>query len=343
MIQSLPPEWAPQSAVMLTWPSADGDFAHCFAEVEENFVRIAVAISRYQAVHLNYALDPDTLRRRLVTSGARAEHLRIWRVASDDVWARDHGPITVQRDAALVHLDFGFNGWGGKFEAARDDALTRHLATLGAWNGVPVETQDFILEGGAIEVDGHGSLLTTERCLLAPSRNPHLDRAGIEAFLKPHLGVERVLWLRHGDLLGDDTDGHIDTLARFCDPRTIAFQACDDRQDPHYDDLAAMQDELRAFRDFEGQPYTLVALPLPAAMHNEDGRRLPAGYANFLILNGAVLVPVYGVPQDEAALTALRPCFPGREVIGIDCRWLIRQYGSLHCVTMQIPALETVI
>jgi agmatine/peptidylarginine deiminase len=339
MTQTLPPEWAPQSAVMLTWPRADGDFAKHFAPVEDNFVRIAVAISRFEALHINYGLDPAPLLARLAAAGARSEHIRVWRVESDDVWARDHGPITVQRGTQPVHLDFGFNGWGGKFESRRDDALTRKLAALGAWNGVPVETQDFVLEGGAIEVDGHGTLLTTERCLLAPTRNPQFDKAGIEAYLKPRLGLNRVLWLKHGDLLGDDTDGHIDTIARYCDARTIAYQACDDRKDPHYEDLAAMQDELRAFRDFEGQPYRLVPLPLPAAMHDEDGQRLPAGYANFLIVNGAVLVPVYGVPQDEPALAALRPCFPDREVIGVDCRWLIRQYGSLHCVTMQIPAV----
>lgn len=337
MTDFLPPEWAPQSAVMLTWPRADGDFAQHFAQVEDNFLRIAAAISRHQPVHINYGRQAASLLTRLEAAGARRDRVRIWNVESDDVWARDHGPITVRRGDGLVHLDFGFNGWGGKFESARDDALTRRLAELGAWTA-PVETQDFILEGGAIEVDGQGSLLTTERCLLAPTRNPQLDKPGIEAFLKPRLGVARVLWLRHGDLIGDDTDGHIDTIARFCGAHTIAYQACADRADPHYEDLAAMQEELRALRTREGRPYRLVPLPLPSAMHDEHGQRLPAGYANFLIVNGAVLVPVYGAPQDEAALAALRPCFPDREVIGIDCRWLIRQYGSLHCVTMQIPA-----
>jgi len=203
-----------------------------------------------------------------------------------------------------------------------------------------VESVDFVLEGGAIEVDGTGTLLTTERCLLAPTRNPTLDWAAIEKVLRDKFGVSRILWLKHGDLLGDDTDGHIDTIARFCDAHTIAYQGCEDRDDPHYADLAAMAAELAAFRTAEGKPYKLVPLPLPAAMHDpDDGRRLPAGYANFLIINGAVLVPVYGDAKNDAiALERLRPCFPGREVVPIECRALIHQYGSLHCVTMQIPA-----
>lgn len=332
----LPPEWAPQSAVMLTWPRAQGDFARHFDAVERCFLEIAVAISRYQPVHINYDLEAAALYQRLAQAGARVENLSIHRVQSDDVWARDHGPITVLRAGEPVHLDFQFNGWGGKFESARDNRITRHLAQQGAL-AAPVETLDFVLEGGAIEVDGAGTLLTTERCLLAPTRNPHLNREQIEEFLKPLLGVERVLWLRHGDLLGDDTDGHIDTIARFCDPHTIAYQACEDEGDAHYTDLKAMAAELAAFRRADGEPYKLVPLPLPAPIHDGDGRRLPAGYANFLIINGAVLVPVYGDGNDGEALARLRPCFPDREVIGIDCSALIRQYGSLHCVTMQIP------
>jgi agmatine/peptidylarginine deiminase len=272
-----------------------------------------------------------------VKAGVRGDRLRVLSVPADDVWARDHGPITVFRDRRPVHLDFAFNGWGGKFDAARDNAITHRLAALQAWNA-PVETLDFVLEGGGIESDGAGTLLTTERCLLAPTRNPGLAKAQIEEKLKGWFGLTRVLWLSRGDLVGDDTDGHIDTLARFCDPGTIAYQACDDRQDAHYEELAAMAVELAALRDAYGKPYKLVPLPLPDPIHDtEDGRRLPAGYANFLIVNGAVLVPVYGDRHDAEALARLRPCFPGRELIGIDCRALIHQYGSLHCVTMQIP------
>ncbi len=337
----LPPEWAPQSAVMLTWPRRDGDFAKSFEAVERNFFAIAVAIARFENLHVNVADDAPGLAAKLVGAGVPKSKLRVYQVPNDDVWARDHGPITVLRgdgDAAqVVHLDFVFNGWGGKFPAARDNELTQRLITLGAWDA-PVESIDFVLEGGGIEVDGAGSLLTTERCLLAPTRNPKLKRAEIEAMLMEKFGVQRVLWLKHGDLAGDDTDGHIDTIARFCNAHTIAYQACDDARDPHFADLAAMAEELRALRTPGGMPYDLVPLPLPQPIRDEDGKVLPAGYANFLIINGAVLAPVYGDVADEPAIAQLRSCFPEREVVPIDCRALIHQYGSLHCVTMQIPA-----
>lgn len=333
---TLPAEWAPQAAVLLTWPREDGDFARSFDAVERNFVELACAIARFEPVWINREREPEKLRQRLLAAGVPGDRLRIFPVPSDDVWARDHGPITVLRLGRPLHLDFTFNGWGGKFEAARDNRITRELATLGALE-YPVETVDFVLEGGGIESDGAGTLLTTERCLLAATRNPALDKDGIEAELKRRFGLRRILWLRRGDLVGDDTDGHIDTLARFCDTGTIAFQACDDRNDAHYEDLRAMAGELASFRTDFDRPYKRVPLPLPAPIYDATGRRLPAGYANFLILNGAVLVPVYGDANDGEALERLRPCFPGREVIGIDCRALIEQYGSLHCVTMQIP------
>lgn len=336
MTTLLPAEWAPQAAVLLTWPREDGDFAQWYDAVEKNFIAIAVAIARYEPLLIAREREPARLRQRLVEAGVPADRLRVVAVPSDDVWARDHGPITVFRDRKPVHLDFTFNGWGGKFAADRDNRITRRLAEQGCWSA-PVETLDFVLEGGGIESDGAGTLLTTERCLLAPTRNPGLSKAQIEERLRQWFGLSRVLWLRRGDLIGDDTDGHIDTLARFCDAGTIAYQACDDRQDAHYEELQALAAELGALRTPFGQPYRLVPLPLPRPIHDESGRRLPAGYPNFLIVNGAVLVPTYGDPADEVALTRLRPCFPGREVVGVDCRALIHQYGSLHCVTMQIP------
>lgn len=333
-----PAEWAPQSAIQLTWPRADGDFAKHFEAVERNFIELAAAISHYQDVIIGYGLDADTLKKRLVKAGGIGERIKIHAVRSNDVWARDHGPVTVFRAGKPVHLDFIFNGWGNKFDATLDNTVTRQLAELGALTA-PVETLDFVLEGGGIESDGLGTLLTTERCLLAQTRNPQFCKMQIEEKLKAWLGLSRVLWLTHGDLIGDDTDGHIDTIARFCNARTIAYQACDDHNDEHYDDLKAMERELQALRTDDGQPYTLVPLPLPAAIYDEDGKRLPAGYPNFLIMNGAVLVPLYGdAKNDPIALERLRPHFPNRVVIGIDCSALINQYGSLHCVTMQIPA-----
>ena len=336
----LPPEWAPQSAIQLTWPRARGDFAHWFAAVRDNFVRLAVAISRYQMVVIGTEEDVLALRVDLIAAGALGHHLQLYSVRSNDVWARDHGPITVLRAGKPVLLDFTFNGWGGKFDAALDNTLTRQLKNLGAFHA-PIESTDFVLEGGGIDVDGEGSLLTTTRCLLAPTRNPHLSKAQIEDELKARLGVTRILWLQHGDLLGDDTDGHVDTIARFCDAHTIAYQACDDRSDAHFEDLKLLEAELCALRQPNGLPYTLVPLPLPPAIFDEDGKRLPAGYPNFLILNGAVLMPTYGdAATDAEALRRLKPHFPDREVIGLDCRALINQYGSLHCATMQIPAVE---
>jgi len=336
----LPPEWAPQSAIQLTWPRAEGDFADWFAAVRANFVQLAVAISRFQPVLIGTGEDVAALCADLIANGALDQNLRLHSVRSNDVWARDHGPITVLRDGKPVLLDFTFNGWGGKFESALDNTLSRQLKDLGAFKA-PVESTDFVLEGGGIDVDGEGTLLTTERCLLAPTRNPHLSKAQIEDELKSRLGITRVLWLKHGDLIGDDTDGHVDTIARFCNATTIAYQACEDAGDAHYEDLKALEGELRALQQPNGQPYTLVPLPLPPAIHDEDGKRLPAGYPNFLILNGAVLVPTYGhATTDAEALRRLKPHFPGREVIGLDCRALINQYGSLHCATMQLPAVE---
>jgi agmatine/peptidylarginine deiminase len=333
----LPAEWAPQRAVQLTWPRPEGDFAKAFADVERCFVAIAVAISMREEVIIACGDDVAGLRRRLVEAGADARRLQLCAVPANDVWARDHGPLTVQRDERAAHLDFTFNGWGGKFDAHLDNQVTLRLAEQGAWR-VPVEPVDFVLEGGAIESDGLGTLLTTERCLLAPTRNPAYTKDMIETRLKKWFGLKRVLWLKHGDLIGDDTDGHVDTIARFCSTDTIAFQACDDRHDAHFADLKALRHELEALRTADGKPYKLVGLPLPQPILDDDGRRLPAGYPNFLIINGAVLVPTYGDAADAVALARLRPCFPDREVLGVDCRALILQYGSLHCVTMQIPA-----
>lgn len=339
---SLPPEWAPQSGVMLTWPHADTDWAAQLQAVEAVYCRLAREISAREGLLI---VCRDAAHRRQVAArltavpGIHLERIVYGEAPCNDTWARDHGPLTVLDAEGRPHLlDFRFNGWGGKYAADLDDAITRRLHADGLFGEAALHSLPMILEGGSIEVDGAGALLTTAQCLLAHTRNPGLTQAEIESELKRLLGVNRVLWLHHGHLAGDDTDAHIDTLARFCGPDTIAYQACDDPDDEHYAPLGAMAEELAAFERPGGGRYRLVPLPLPSPCYDDDGRRLPAGYANFLIVNGAVLVPTYADPMDAVALERLGAAFPGREIVGIDCRALVRQNGSLHCVTMQLPA-----
>lgn len=341
----LPAEWEPQSAVQLTWPHAATGFGPWLADVVPVFVAIGRAVLQFQ--ELIVACHDAAVQAEVEALLGPSARLHTVITGSDDVWSRDHGPITVFADGPTtaskrLALDFRFTGWGGKFPAAQDDVIPQRLARHGSERVKallgPVEVIDWVLEGGAIESDGLGTVLTTESVLLNPNRTS-LDRAGVEARLAQHLGAQRVLWLAHGHLEGDDTDGHVDTLARLCDPSTIAYVACDDPADAHYDGLAAMAAELAALRSVSGAPYRLVPLPWPRAVFDDEGARLPLTYANFLILNGAVLVPTYRDPADERALATLRPLFPGREVIGIDCLPLVYQYGSLHCATMQLPAV----
>lgn len=333
------PEWAPQCGVMLTWPAPHTDWLDILDEAESSYTEIACAIARRETCIITCvdAAHRDLILARLRLRGVNESNLRFVHARYDDTWVRDYGPIAVSDGNSLQLRDFGFNGWGQKFSAVNDDAVTRTLAGQGLFRA-PVTSIDLFLEGGSIETDGRGALLTTSACLLSKFRNPHLDRAATERELKKVLGVERILWLEHGHLAGDDTDSHIDTLARFCDERTICYVACDDRDDEHYEDLAAMEAELRALRDTDGKPYELVPLPWPAGKYADDGHRLPASYANFLIVNGAVLVPTYRDNADPEVLATLARCFPHHEVVGIDCLPLIKQHGSLHCVTMQLPA-----
>ncbi len=339
MAKRLFPEWHPQDAIQLTWPSPTSDWAPQLSLIEATLEAMVVAIARYQRVLIAVPSEADRARlaERFAHRGVAAERLTLVAAAADDTWARDHGPIGIERDGRVELLDYVFTGWGGKFEAGLDNTLSRRLAEAGVF-AAPLASRELILEGGGIESDGEGTLLTTEACLLNPNRNAGLDRAAIEAHLAEDFGVQRVLWLRHGHLEGDDTDSHIDTLARFCDPRTIAYVRCDDEGDPHYAALSAMEAELKALKRADGQPYRLIPLPWPAPCFDpEDGHRLPATYANFLIINGAVLVPTYGDAADSRALSALAEAFPDRDILPIDCSVVIRQHGSLHCLTMQLP------
>ena len=251
---------------------------------------------------------------------------------SNDTWARDHGFITVEEsDGTKVLLDFQFNGWGQKFAAELDNQINRHLYEQGLVEGRYESHLDFVLEGGSIESDGRGTVFTTRCCLMAPHRNQPLTQQQIDDRLKQYLGAERVVWLEHGSLIGDDTDGHIDTLVRICPDDTIIYTG----GDGDHPDLDDMKRELQTLRTLDGQPYRLLKLPLPRPIY-DDGDRLPATYANYLVVNGAVLVPTYNQPDlDQEAMRVVGLAYPDREIVGIDCRPVIRQHGSLHCCTMQ--------
>lgn len=331
----LPAEWYQQSGIQLTWPHAATDWADNLPEVEECFIQIAHEIAQRELL-LIVCPDPQQVE---ATIGLRVNmnNVRFLKCETNDTWARDHGAITRIDGDSPILLDFQFNGWGMKFASDKDNLITRQAVDSGALNGKYENRLNFVLEGGSIESDGLGSLLTTSECLLSPNRNGALNKVEIEEYLKATFHLQQVLWLDHGYLAGDDTDSHIDTLARFCPQDTIVYVQCTDQDDEHYEALKSMEEQLLTFRTLSGEPYRLLPLPMPDAIV-EDGERLPATYANFLIINGAVLYPTYNQPEnDKKAKEVLQAAFPNDEIIDIDCRPLIKQHGSLHCVTMQYP------
>jgi agmatine deiminase len=332
----LPAEWEEQDGVLLSWPHADSDWSDDIELVEPVFAAIAAAISLHEQVII-VAPQPDQIMEMIVAAGGVQQQVTLVSLPTNDTWSRDFGPITVEEGGRLQLLDFGFNGWGLKFAANHDNQITRRLAATGLFGKHTPQVIGLMLEGGAIESDGAGTILTTTECLLNPNRNPHLQQREIEAQLGQLLGAQHFLWLEHGYLAGDDTDSHIDTLARLCPNDTIAYVFCDDPGDEHYAALQRMAEQLRTFRTADDRPYRLLPLPWPQACYGPSGERLPATYANFLIINGAVLVPTYDCAQDETALKVIAQAFPDRKIIGIDCSPLILQHGSLHCVTMQLP------
>ena len=332
-----PPEWYPQSAVQLTWPHELSDWATMLDEVIPCFVAIAKEVLKREKL---IVICPNAKDVRALLGAANVDNLYTYEFPSNDTWARDHAAISVLVDGEPCLYDFTFNGWGLKFPANLDNQLT--FSMYGARVFQPEvlykNQQHFVLEGGSVESDGQGTILTTAECLLSPNRNDSMDESEIEARLKGLFGIQRVLWLRNGFLVGDDTDSHIDTLARFCDAETIAYvMPCEETTDEHFEELSQMELELKAFRTLSGHPYKLIGLPMADVVYFE-GERLPATYANFLIINEAVLFPTYNSPKDALAKQQLELAFPGREIVGINCLPLIRQHGSLHCVTMQYPA-----
>lgn len=330
----LPAEWHKQSYIQLTWPHADTDWAYMLDEVETCFVRLATEIASRQPLLLVAPEFPVAL-----ADFPYRDQITFVKCPTNDTWARDHAFITLlEKHSDPQLLDFCFNGWGMKFAAHKDNLINSHLFKTGVLNGDYINCRNFVLEGGSIESDGEGTLLTTSPCLLAPNRNDTLSRKDIEAYLMERFNLRQVLWLDYGYLAGDDTDSHVDTLARLCPDHTITYVQCLDKNDEHYGALRSMEDQLKTFRTLDGDPYRLLPLPMPEAIYDEDGERLPATYANFLIMNETVLYPTYAQPENDArAAQVLTEAFPGREIVGVDCRALIKQHGSLHCVTMQYP------
>lgn len=333
----MPAEWHPQRYVQLTWPHEDTDWAPVMRKVTDCYIRMAYEISDVEQLIIVcpqisslHALLTERLPKRCIAN------IHLVEIPSNDTWARDHGFITILNDGHYELLDFCFNGWGGKFEATLDNAINRRLYDSGLLHGDYCDNLDFVLEGGSIESDGRGTLLTTSQCLLNPNRNPALGKVEIERQLLSRLKAHRVLWLDYGYLVGDDTDSHIDTLARLCPNDTILYVGCDDKNDEHYDELQMMKEQLRTFQTSSGKPYRLLELPMAPELHDSDGQRLPATYANYLIINGRVLMPSYGDEElDNRAKAVIERAFPNHSVRMIDCQVLVWQHGSLHCCTMQ--------
>lgn len=331
-----PAEWESQDGVLMAWPHGATDWSENLDQVQQVVANIITAITRFERVLLIVPERAGAMA-KLEQHGVDLAQVTMLEIPFNDTWTRDYGPLTVIFNDRPVLLDCMFNGWGLKFSADQDNLVTRHLVGQEALVA-PLKTIGLVLEGGSVETDGLGTILTTTTCLLSPNRNPQLDQSEVEQGMSSLLGARRVLWLRHGALAGDDTDSHIDTLARFAPDNTIIYQQCDDGRDEHYGDLKQMEQELQAFRAPDGSPYRLLPLPWPKARFDADAHRLPATYANFLVINGAVLVPCYDDPEkDQQAIDVIAKGFPGREVIGIQCLPLLNQHGSLHCMTMQLP------
>lgn len=336
------PEWAEQDAVMLTWPHQATDWCDNLSAVEPVYVQLCQHICHVQ--QLVIIAHDEALKAHIsqLLSKNNVDLSRVHFVVTpcNDTWARDHGPLTcaaLEDSNQLKIVDCTFNGWGNKFTSDLDNDINAVLVKQLADTRNQYQALDLVLEGGGIEIDQHGVLLTTSECLLNPNRNPNLTQQDIEQCLREQLGATEFLWLDHGYLAGDDTDSHIDTLVRFAPNDTLVYVKCDDESDEHFSALNAMEKQLQGFTATTGKPYTLIDLPWPKAVLNDDGDRLPATYANYLIINGAVLVPTYADENDSLALAQIQLAYPEHQIIAVNCLPIIHQFGSLHCITMQLP------
>lgn len=331
------PEWAPSEAILMALPTADTDWAYILPEARNQYVRIIKALTA-ENVHV-VLLCHDIVEAETLLAECPSELISFIRMPYNDTWTRDYGPISVIKDDRIRALDFGFNGWGLKFASDKDNLVNLNLSEKHVFNdSVYRNERSFILEGGSVETDGKGTVLTTSRCLCSPNRNGGISRRQVADNISRLLGADHVLILDHGALEGDDTDSHIDTLARMAPDNTILFTGCRDIDDPHFEELLKMRAQLSMFRNAEGQPYNLIELPFPDPVFDEDGERLPATYANYLVTENVIFMPTYNQPaNDMLAMQTVRIAFPDHKVVGVECLTLLRQHGSLHCATMQIP------
>jgi agmatine/peptidylarginine deiminase len=333
----LPAEWEHQDAIMLAWPHRANGWVGDMAGVDTVFVELIRAITTRQRVLL--VCKDEALRQHAVALLQNAnvvmDNCIIKIAATNDVWMRDVGPIGIIENGKLKLLDFRFNAWGGKYSSSDDDQINARLQQQDVFN-CEMQSLPLILEGGSIESNGKGTLLTTKSCLLSDTRNSCYDEHRLEELLKHFLGVETVQWLEHGHIEGDDTDGHIDTLARFCPNDVIAYASCNNQKDVNYAELSAMETELKALKKSDGEPYTLVAFPIPSPKTGIEGQALACTYVNFMIINGAILCPLYDDPMDQLAMTQLQNIFPDHEIIGINALPVVEQCGSFHCLCMQL-------
>lgn len=335
----LPAEWEPQSGIQLTWPHANTDWKPYLEDITKVFVNMAKVITNEELLTV-VTPETETVRKQLSKelTAAQLNNVIIYDIDSNDTWARDHAPLTLVSDnKETCILDFKFNGWGDKFEWTKDNNITSQLNNKGAFNASYECDTDFVLEGGSIESDGKGSIFTTTFCLMAEHRNQPLTREEIEERLLKSLHAKRIVWLDYGQLIGDDTDGHIDTIVRLAPNDTILYNGCDDEKDEQYNDFNSLEEQLRQLKTLDGEAYNLLRLPMPDAIY-DDGERLPATYANFVITNKSVICPTYSQPiKDNIALEVLQRAFPNHNIVGIDASVVIKQHGSLHCLTMQYP------
>lgn len=331
-----PAEWEKQDAILLAWPKPSAGWEHHYNRVQDDYATLVATILRYEPVIL--CIHPDDHRsdieNRIAAKRIPLYPLTIVELDGDDSWARDFGPISIETGSTPGLLDFQFNGWGKKYPSEKDNQVSPSLARTGLIQAP--ETLPLVMEGGSLESNGDGMLMTTSRCLLHKDRNPHYAKSDYEQYFLKHMGIQKTLWLDHGWLAGDDTDGHIDNLARFVNENAVVYTHCSDADDEHFPELDQMRQELESFKNLEGEPLKLVSLPFPTPCYSEHNERLPASYANFLIINDAVLCPVYDVMEDDEALQTLQRLFPDRTVEAVPARHFIHQGGSVHCLSMQL-------